>query len=183
MFSVFLVRSNYKAYEFLEDNKDMYFTFLGKEDIIVHNGKKVYAKKYILEHVKQHTERIIFIDPIYDKAALNYIIYKAEACVLPSRMDNLPNTGIEAMALGKIVIGTAGASFEQLINDGVSGYLCERDNPQSLLECMDKVMNMTEEQRKVMEQRAKLRTEEMDGENIYRQLIIAYEGVLQLRKR
>lgn len=169
--------------EFLDKYKEMYFVFVGRDDFIPHNGKKISSKEYILEYIEKHRNRVKFIDAIYEKASLNYVVYKAEACVLPSRMDNLPNTGIEAMALGKIIIGTNGASFEQLIDDGVSGYLCERDEPQSLLECMNKVMNMTEEQKKVMEFKAKLRTREMDGENIYRQLMIIYEKTLQLWKK
>ncbi len=46
---------------------------------------------------------------------------------LPSRIDNLTNTCIESMALGKVVIGTQGAIFEQLIEDGVNCFLCRID--------------------------------------------------------
>ena len=166
--------------DFFDKYNEMNFVFLGKDDIISHNGQLISARKYILNYVKKHRERVHFIEPIYDKAKLNGIIYMSEACVLPSRMDNLPNTCIEAMALGKIVIGTNGASFEQLIDDGESGYLCERDNPKSLLCCMEKVMNMTEKQKKAMEMKAKQRTEQMEEAMIYSQLVNLYERVNQL---
>lgn len=94
-------------------------------------------------------------------------------------MDNLPNTCIEAMALGKIVIGTNGASFEQLVDDGKNGYLCERDDPESLFKCMEKVMNMTEEEKNIMGMKAKLRTEEMSDEKIYNQLFSVYQDVVK----
>ena len=168
--------------DFLDKYSGMHFTFLGKDDIVSHNKQKISSKEYILKHIKKHRDRIIFIDPIYEKTFLNYIIYKSEACVLPSRMDNLPNTCVEAMALGKIVIGTNGASFEQLIVDGVNGYLCERDDSKGLLKCMDKLMNMTEAQKKAMEMQAKLRTEEMSAEKICCQLCDVYEKVLAMHK-
>ena len=168
--------------EFLDKYIEMNFVFLGKRDIISHNGQTINAREYILEYVKKHRERVLFLDSIYEKTKLNYIVYKSEACVLPSRMDNLPNTCIEAMALGKIVIGTDGASFEQLIEDGKSGYLCERDNPKSLLGCMEKLMNMTEEQKRAMGMKAKLRTEQMSDEKIYKQLINVYQNVIEKHK-
>lgn len=164
--------------DFLEKYQDIYFVFLGKNDIVSYKGRKISAKEYLFTHIKRYMDRVIFIDPIYDQEKIGYIIYKSEACVMPSRMDNLPNTCIESMALGKIVVGTKGASFEQLISDGENGYLCERDNPESLYACMNKVMEMTEEQRQKMGMRAKKRTEEMSGEKIYAQLMNLYEKVL-----
>lgn len=84
------------------------------------------------------------------------------------------------MALGKIVIGTNGASFEQLIDDGISGFLCERDDPDNLLSIMIKLMNMTEEEKLVMGERAKERTRQMSDDKIYRQLISIYQEVIQM---
>lgn len=168
--------------EFLDKHSDTYFTFLGKDDVISHGGQKISAREYILKYIVRNRDRILFIDPVYEKSKLNYIIHKSEACVMPSRMDNLPNTCIEAMALGKIVIGTNGASFEQLIDDGKNGYLCERDDPESLFKCMEKVMNMTEEEKNIMGMKAKLRTEEMSDEKIYAQLVDVYQNVIEMYK-
>jgi glycosyltransferase involved in cell wall biosynthesis len=52
--------------------------------------------------------------------------------VLPSLVDNLPNACLEAMALGKPVIGTSGASFEELLTDGISGFLVPPGDPRAL---------------------------------------------------
>jgi glycosyltransferase involved in cell wall biosynthesis len=45
--------------------------------------------------------------------------------VTPSRVDNCPNTCLEAQALGKIVIGTRQSSLEELVDHGVTGFLAE----------------------------------------------------------
>jgi glycosyltransferase involved in cell wall biosynthesis len=39
-----------------------------------------------------------------------------------------------------VVVGTRGASFEELIEDGVSGHLCEIDDPDSLLVAVEKAL-------------------------------------------
>ncbi|HXQ33905.1 MAG TPA: glycosyltransferase, partial [Anaerolineales bacterium] len=65
----------------------------------------------------------------------------ARLITLPSLIDNLPNAGLESMGLGKVVIGTTGTGFEELITDGVSGFLVPRDNPQALAEKMISAWN------------------------------------------
>ena len=167
---------------FLEINCDISFVFLGPDTKLECCGKIVSARKYILDRVKKNQNRVIFLEPIYEKEKANYVIKQAEACVLPSRIDNLPNTCIEAMALGKIVIGTNGASFEQLIEDNISGILCERDKPESLLECMQRVTKMSESEKLEMGERAKRRIELLREDNIYDQMCKLYNKVLNKDK-
>jgi glycosyltransferase involved in cell wall biosynthesis len=58
-----------------------------------------------------------------DKETLYAVLLGAEASVIPSRVDNLPNTAIESLMLGIPVIGSAGASIDELVEDGVTGEL------------------------------------------------------------
>lgn len=60
------------------------------------------------------------------------IIAGARLVALPSLFDNSPNTCLEAMGLGKAVIGTNGTSFEELILDGVNGFLVGPNDPEAL---------------------------------------------------
>jgi glycosyltransferase involved in cell wall biosynthesis len=62
------------------------------------------------------------------------IISGARLVVLPSLIDNLPNTGLEAMGLGKVVIATKGSSFEELITEDVNGFLVPPANCDALAE-------------------------------------------------
>ena len=81
----------------------------------------------------------------------------------------------------KILTGASEAAPE-LVDDGKNGYLCERDDPESLFKCMEKVMNMTEEEKNIMGMKAKLRTEEMSDEKIYAQLVDVYQNVIEMYK-
>ena len=60
------------------------------------------------------------------------VIAGAQFVVLPSLIDNSPNACLEAMGLGKVVIGTSGTSFDELIIDGVTGFLVPPADPESL---------------------------------------------------
>jgi glycosyltransferase involved in cell wall biosynthesis len=51
------------------------------------------------------------------------VLARAEAAVFPSLFDNLPNGVVEALLLGVPVIGSAGASIDELVEPGVTGVL------------------------------------------------------------
>src|SRR5262249_42489373 len=67
-----------------------------------------------------------------EKARLFGIIRFAHLVILPSLFENLSNAGLEAMALGRPVIGTYGTGFEELIQDGINGFLVEPGNADAL---------------------------------------------------
>lgn len=79
--------------------------------------------------------RLIVIDNIHH-SQLYPVIDGARLVVLPSLVDNMPNTCLEAMGLGKVVIGTNGAGFEELITDSVNGFLVPPNDSQALVEKM-----------------------------------------------
>jgi glycosyltransferase involved in cell wall biosynthesis len=60
------------------------------------------------------------------------IIEGAHLVALPSLIDNMPNACLEAMALGKAVVGTREGSFAELIEDGKTGFLVPADNVDAL---------------------------------------------------
>lgn len=58
-----------------------------------------------------------------ERSRLYDIVRGAEAAVLPARVDNMPNAVLEALALGVPVIGSRGASIDEVVVDGVCGRL------------------------------------------------------------
>lgn len=69
-------------------------------------------------------DRLHYLGPL-PHAQLYPVIRHSRGVVLPSLVDNLPNACIESMMLGRPVIGTRGASFDELLIDGESGLLVE----------------------------------------------------------
>jgi len=121
----------------------MFFVFAGK----VFGGPKNQSMlDYIKDKAGRYSNQIIYLG-VLPHYQLYPIVKYSQAVVLPSLIDNLPNTMLEAMALGKVVIGTRGSSFEEFIDDGISGILVEADNSAELFQAMEGVWNMSEEER------------------------------------
>ncbi len=152
---------------------DLYLVLVGKEMLI--EGKS--PVQIIQEKAGKNSNRVIWYD-CQPHATLFPLIRHAKAILLPLRVDNLPNTCIEAMGLRKIVIGSRGASFEQLIDDGKSGFLCQAGDSESIKIAVDKLMDLSEMQIKDMEQKAYERSLTLSLDNIVPQVISYYNYVI-----
>ena len=159
-------------------DKTAYFVFAGTDHgIFYKNGTVISAKEYILKHAGVYADRVIFLGTL-ERQKLYPVIEGAFACLMPSRMDNMPNACIEAMAMGKIVVGTRGASYEQLIEDGRNGFLMEIDSREGLKNAICKVEALTKKEREAICSEAKKTTERFNAENAYRQLMSFYKAVI-----
>jgi glycosyltransferase involved in cell wall biosynthesis len=85
-----------------------------------------------LQHVLgKHRSKLQILYPL-SKPDLYAVLQRADATVLPSLVDNLPNTAIESLMLGVPVIGTRGASIDELVEDGVTGELVQPGDVEGL---------------------------------------------------
>lgn len=66
------------------------------------------------------------------KETIYYLVKHAVAMVAPSRIDNLPNTVLESLALQTPVIGTRGASIDEIVVDGRNGRLVASEGCEQL---------------------------------------------------
>ncbi len=114
---------------------DMRAFFIGRDAATVGGGSTI---DEVRRTCKPLGERVGFVGEM-SQAQLRPFIRRARLVVLPSLVDNLPNACIEAMALGKVVIGTTGTSLDELIEDGVSGFLVEPDDADGLARCIEQV--------------------------------------------
>jgi glycosyltransferase involved in cell wall biosynthesis len=154
-----------------ENHKDLYFVFVGKEGRF--RGRSML--EYVRAQAGEHRDRVLHFDRM-PHASLYPIIEHAAAVVLPSRIDNFPNACLEAMSLGKVVVGTRGASFDQLIDDGVSGFLCEIDDRKSLLAVVERAL--ATDRADAIGARARARIDELRPELAGARLVAAYEELV-----
>lgn len=114
----------------LECNQDCTAVFVGLDlETPLAFSMKDYARSLCIKH----EDRIVFIGQI-PHSQLYPIVSSARLVVLPSLIDNFPNTCLEAMALAKPVVGTRGASFEELIVEGKTGFLVPSGDANALAE-------------------------------------------------
>jgi glycosyltransferase involved in cell wall biosynthesis len=70
----------------------------------------------------ERAEQVHLTGPL-PRANLYAVLQGADAAVLPSQVDNLPNTVIESLMFGIPVLGSRGASIDELVEEGRTGHL------------------------------------------------------------
>ena len=70
------------------------------------------------------------------------VIKKADCIVLPSYKEGLPRSLLEAAAMAKPIIATDVTGCRDVVEDGVNGFLCHPRDSRSLLEKMEKMINI-----------------------------------------
>jgi glycosyltransferase involved in cell wall biosynthesis len=68
---------------------------------------------------------IHFMGNLHDDLSLRVLYCAADALVIPSRQDNLPNTGLEAMACGTPVVAFNTGGMADIVTHKATGYLAE----------------------------------------------------------
>ena len=69
---------------------------------------------------------------LHDDISLRLLYSAADVFVIPSRQDNLPNTGLEAHACGTPIVAFRTGGLPDIVDHGVSGALAEPFDPSSL---------------------------------------------------
>lgn len=164
-------------YKTLEKYRDINFAFAGNGT--VNNGVRIETELH--NAAKEYCDRVICLGNL-DKSKLIPVIKNAEFIVLPSIRDNLPNTCAEAMAQGKIVIGTDGSSMEQFIVDSYNGFLAQINNPQSLLEKINRVCNLKDTDKAKISQNAIHRIKQLDILPYSKRMEGIYQSVIEQKR-
>ncbi|MGH9441611.1 MAG: glycosyltransferase family 4 protein, partial [Thermoanaerobaculia bacterium] len=119
---------------------DLRMLFIGK-DAPMGDGEGT-GVEFIRERLGRFGDRVLRLDRM-PHSQLYPFLSRARGSVLPSLVDNLPNAAIEAMLFGRVLIGTRGASFEELIEDEKSGLLVEIGDVPGLAMAMERLWGMS----------------------------------------
>jgi glycosyltransferase involved in cell wall biosynthesis len=158
---------------------DMHF-FVAGSDYLAPDGGSM--REYVRRLSGPHADRVHLLDALRHEQ-LYPLIDRARFIALPSLLDNLPNTLLESMGHGKLVIGTTGSCFEQLIEDGRSGLLVPPADPDRLAEAMLRAWAMPEAEREALGARARARVDELHPDRAVPRLIEYYEQVIDSHRR
>ena len=88
-------------------------------------------------------------------------IEAAHCFVLPSWHEGMANTNLECAAMARSVITSNIHGCLEAVEDGVTGFLCEKQNPDSLYKVMKRFCGLTFDERKQMGLSARRRMEDI----------------------
>ncbi|EOS29450.1 hypothetical protein C807_02836 [Lachnospiraceae bacterium 28-4] len=159
--------------KFLKMHSEYYMVCCGKNALI--NGRS--AVNILQDAAGHFADRFVYLKELSHEK-LYPVIQKADFVILPSLVENLSNACIEAMYFKRVVIGTDGISYEQLIDDGISGLLCKPNNADSLLEKMNEAARMSKIQKQEIGKRAKKRIDQLAPEVVVSKLLRFYQYVI-----
>lgn len=105
--------------------------------------EKVDSDDYVLCSVGANSgfinnnSQIIELGPIYDELLMSIIYSSADVFVIPSLMDNLPNTVLESLMCGTPVIGFPVGGIPDMIVHGENGFLTESLSVKGLVKSIE----------------------------------------------
>ncbi len=92
-------------------------------------------------------EKVLFLGLRHD---IPDLLKAADALVLSSAWEGMPNSVMEALSARRPVVATCVGGAPELVNDGCSGFLVEPRNPSALAEAMIQLMTLEPQLRRDM---------------------------------
>lgn len=157
----------------LQQYPDAYAAFVGRD---MESSLAPSMAEYARGQCDGSAERIVVLENL-PHPQLYPVIAGAHLVVLPSLIDNFPNACLEAMGLGKVVIGTEGTSFDEVISDGETGFLVPPNNPEALAEAI--ITSWVHPRLAEMGAAAQQKTLEYSPERTVETLLAYYREILQ----
>jgi len=163
----------------IDEYPDLHFVFIGRTHKDENN--RSYA-----DQILQFNERIkknLHYIPALSKEELFPVVQHACGVLIPSLVDNYPNTCLESMQFGKIVIGTYGSSLEEMIDDGETGFLVRMNDIMDLQSGIRRLLNLSKDQKEEMERNIGKKFDLMLSEDRIQQLVDFYFKTIKDFKR
>lgn len=91
----------------------------------------------LLAQAKRLNARVNFMG-VVDNDQMPRVLNRYRYYILPSFYEGMPKALLEAMACGLVCIGTDVEGINQIIDDGVNGYLAKGTGPQALAEAINR---------------------------------------------
>ena len=127
--------------------------------------------------IRHITQNMIPLGRMTEERELIKAYHECDALLFPSRFEGFGLPAIEAMACGKPVIATNTSSLPEVVEQGVTGFLCPPDNIGAFVTACRRLADNPEILREYG-QAARHRVEELFSEDvIIPQYITLYEGL------
>jgi glycosyltransferase involved in cell wall biosynthesis len=144
------------------------------ECIIVGDGK---LKNDLIEYMySRNLTKYFKFYPVQNQTELNKFFNSIDLFVFPSREESLGLVGLEAMAVGKIVISAKNGGAETYINNRKNGYLFQPNDYEELANLICNYYELTENEKHLLSENAMKKAQEYESERVNLNLIKEMKG-------
>jgi len=154
--------------------------------------KQIDIPPFVLELVGEGAQRSLLEQMIIERGLSKQIIFsgwvghpdliehyrRADMFVTATTWEGMPNTVLEAMACGLPIVGTQAPGMNQLISDGVNGYLVPVKNPAALADRLQRLIENPYERARMGRESRKIAERQFSWDFITAQYVEVYERVL-----
>lgn len=109
------------------------------------------------------------------------VLHDLDLLVLPSRSsmpEGLPNSVLEALAVGRLVVATRNSGVPEVVSDGINGFLVDCDDVEALAVGMARALALPATRRDEMEAEAIRSVQDRTMDNQATQLVELYHSLL-----
>lgn len=127
----------------------------------------------------RNPNEVIVYKGVLIRSEIDYYIKNSLCVIIPSLIDNFPNTILEAMFSGGIVIANSRTGAEHIIDNGKDGFIFSNNNLNSFLSKVEYLIDLPEVQRSKIKESIELKVDYwQNGLNPITLLIAAYEETI-----
>lgn len=144
---LFSIPKNNQVILFVSDSIDKYrkgFDFLKKAFAKLADPNLVLCAIGNKNSEFESIDNILELGTIYDERLMSVAYSAADVFVIPSLMDNYPNTVLESLMCGTPVIGFPVGGMQDMIQDGVNGFITEEISVESLVKTINEFLKNTD---------------------------------------
>lgn len=188
------------TYSKLEEKKEIRFLLVSR--LIAEKGVYLYAEAAsILRKKYLHLEFCILgpldtnsssavkqreIESWENQGAIHYLgftdsveseLLKSDCIVLPSYYrEGVPKSLLEAAAIGRSIVTTRNVGCKEVVDDGFNGFLCEPKSLSSLVDALEKFINLSAEEKTEMGRNSRSKVEKDFDEEL---VISKYDNIIK----
>ncbi|WP_210465438.1 glycosyltransferase [Rufibacter roseolus] len=120
---------------------------IGGQDIVYHPAGKTMGNLVKSQYREYIDKGLLIMEGQLLPSEIEKRLYKAKVVIVPSIVENFPYVVMEMMSLGHIVLVSKQGGQAEIVEDGVSGFIFDHENPNSFFQQFHRVLSLSISQR------------------------------------
>lgn len=140
----FLLLDHFK--DLWDDGFDQALHIVGGTDIVYHPEMQTMGQLVEKRFGSYISKGLLRLHGKISPSRIESSLQDAHVILVPSIVDNMPYVVMEAMSLGKIVLASVQGGQQEMIEDGINGFLFDHRSPSAFRLQLEKILRLTDDE-------------------------------------